>query len=293
MLLKKAKSADQTSALKPEVALEITNYCNTNCVFCCRKKMERKKGFISEKLYEKIINEISESGYTSLNLTGFGEALLHKRIIEFIKYAKEKGLYVKMFTNGFLLTQKISKMMMESELDEIIISIDSITREEYNKVRGNLDFDQILANLHDCVDTKNKFGFKTIITIQATVYDDFKSVKEIYNSLHRTVDRITFQSAFNWGGAMGGYKGPMAGKEISDSMPCQLLWYNRVVRWNGDVSLCCVDYDSKVNLGNVGERLLDEIWNGENMKKLKKLHLDGNKINIELCRKCNLFPIWW
>lgn len=293
ILLNKIKNVDSIKHYKPEVALELTNYCNSRCIFCTHDKMTREKGFIKKDLYIKIINDMFNNGYKCLNLTGFGEPMLNKEIVDVIKYAKKRNILVKMFTNGALLNKELATKILNANLDEIIFSIDTVNKSEYAKTRVGLDLDTVIGNLKQMCETKIKFKYKTVISVQSTLYKGFEKVNIVYKELTNVVDKITFQSAFNWAGRMNDYRGPIGNKKYGYQFPCHLLWYNLVIRWNGEVSLCCVDYDSDIILGNLNNDSLDDVWNSENFKKYRKLHLCGKKIQIKLCSKCNMFPIWW
>jgi len=63
-----------------------------------------------------------------------------------------------------------------------------------------------------------------------------------------------------------------------------------VILQDGSVTACCLDYDGQINLGNVNEQSIYDIWNGE---KYKKIRADFKKLNYKdykPCQKCN-FPV--
>ncbi|MDP2923139.1 MAG: radical SAM protein, partial [Candidatus Omnitrophota bacterium] len=79
----------------------------------------------------KIIDELKKLGTRLLTLHG-GESLLRKDIGEVINYAKLKGFYISLNTNGYLIPNKIKELIC---IDNIILSLDG--REENNdKNRG-------------------------------------------------------------------------------------------------------------------------------------------------------------
>jgi len=75
-------------------------------------------------LYRTVIDRLG--GISEVTLTGWGEPLLHPKIVEMVKYAKEKGKWVSLTSNGSLLTENLAKQLTQAGLDSISISIDDI-----------------------------------------------------------------------------------------------------------------------------------------------------------------------
>ena len=70
---------------------------------------------------------------------------------------------------------------------------------------------------------------------------------------------------------------PDAGHAAEDwKHPCHYLWRGPMyVKHNGDVYPCCQSYmlDGKP-VGHIGAQPLDEIWNSEEMQRMRRLHVD-------------------
>jgi radical SAM protein with 4Fe4S-binding SPASM domain len=69
---------------------------------------------------------------------------------------------------------------------------------------------------------------------------------------------------------------------------CRDFWERMTVYWNGDVALCCEDLDGAHIQGNLKESSIREIWNGEKMRALKKLHRNRRFAELPLCAECDL-----
>ena len=54
---------------------------------------------------------------------------------------------------------------------------------------------------------------------------------------------------------------------------------------NGNMLLCCNDFFGNHSFGNVKEKTIIEIWNGEKYKKLRS-EINKGKFNLEICKKC-------
>ena len=75
-------------------------------------------------------------GVPSIKFNWRGEPLLHSRIPDFIRLAKESGiLEVIINTNATNLTMKMSEKLIDAGLDLMIYSFDGGTKETYESMR--------------------------------------------------------------------------------------------------------------------------------------------------------------
>lgn len=114
-----------------------------NCRYCYGSYGTRKRDKdYSAKEFVNMIDELKEMGTGLLTLHG-GESLLRKDIGEIINYAKHKGFYVSLNTNGYLLHKRIEDLKC---LDNLCFSIDG--REENNdKNRGKGAYQKVIEGL--------------------------------------------------------------------------------------------------------------------------------------------------
>lgn len=85
---------------------------------------------------------------------------------------------------------------------------------------------------------------------------------------------------------IGILNGSLPSNKWSVVYPCGEIWRSLTVLSSGDVVLCCLDYDGSVNLGNLNEQRIDEIWNSKNFKDIRQLHFNRGGEMIGLCKHC-------
>jgi radical SAM protein with 4Fe4S-binding SPASM domain len=68
--------------------------------------------------------------------------------------------------------------------------------------------------------------------------------------------------------------------------PCGLLWNGLHVDYEGDMTLCCVDFDGEMLVGNIKQRGLLDCWNGPEMRECRRLHLSSSLDVNSLCYRC-------
>ena len=66
------------------VEIELTNDCNSYCTYCPRKYMRYEIGYMSLKLYRRLIDEISTFHNRTLVLFRRGESLLHPEFLKML-----------------------------------------------------------------------------------------------------------------------------------------------------------------------------------------------------------------
>jgi len=123
---------------KPEeIVIELTNRCNLECSFCFNQKIYPKgKSFdLSESTVQKVIDQAVALRVEHVRFSG-GEPMLHKGLVSFMKYSKDKGLRVKLNTNGALVDENLVSQMT-GILDNVLIPLNSYDRAEEKKTTGN------------------------------------------------------------------------------------------------------------------------------------------------------------
>lgn len=275
--------------------LESTRRCNLHCPMCPRTiKLERgekiEEGDMDFKIFKKIVDEGSENGLYAIKLSYLGEPLLCKDIIKMIKYTKEKNIIDIMFnTNGALLTEEISRKLIEAGLDKLFISFDSPFKEKYNKIRIGTNFDTVFNNVKRFIEIRKELGSSTpIVRVSMVVMKENKCDVLNYIKLWKdVVDLIGFSYYVNPQG-MDKKNRSVIKPKIYKNFVCSQLYQRLFVHWNGKIGLCCVDYDGELNLGNVRENSIEEVWLGEKIQSMRKKHNEGRWKEVRLCKKCHL-----
>jgi MoaA/NifB/PqqE/SkfB family radical SAM enzyme len=131
------------------VYVEITNRCNLNCSTCMRNVWDVEYGCMPAQTFERILSGIkTRSPKPDIFIGGYGEPLSHPDCLEMIEKAKSLGLHVSLITNGILLTEEVSRKLIELQLDRLWVSLDGASPECYADVRLGDALPVILENLN-------------------------------------------------------------------------------------------------------------------------------------------------
>ncbi len=270
-----------TTHLPTNLQFELTNICNLNCVMCPSQKQTRQRGHIDKQTYMSILDSYGK-GLEIIDFSLMGETLIHPEYDWFIKEAKRRGIRVVLSTNATFLTEENSRKIIDAGVDIFIISIDDVDGGSYNEIRKGANFDKVMENTRKFLALNDRKIFTIIQMIQMSInkkstWDYVKAMLPLgahqvrvkpYRDLDRTMHSLRTKDL------------------PASKMPCPYLWRAPVVTWEGTVLPCAVDFDGSHPLAKRPEKFIDA-WNGPKFQEMRKLHVEGKKDEIDLCRGCS------
>jgi len=283
-----ATGRDHSPVLPEIVQIESTNICNAKCVFCPRDDMHRRQGIMTFDLYTKIVDECVELGITHVRVHNYGEPFVDRRLVEKVRYAKQKGIQeVGMISNGSLITEEVARGMIDAGLDAINISVDASGKEVFESTRIGLKYDKVIANIERLVRIRAESGKHRPKLILSFVRQNNSADEQAFIEHWRKIaDKIHITDLHNWGGTLN--------QESDVNYPCYRPWLTFTVLWDGRVSLCCADFDGHTILGDMNTSSIKDIWNNERFLSVRREHLESG--GPDVCRSCDLpkkdSPLW-
>jgi len=273
----------------PEIVqIESTNICNAKCVFCPRDDMHRRQGIMSVELFRKIVDECAELGITHVRMHNYGEAFIDRKLVEKVRYAKQKGIKeVGMISNGSLITEPVARGMIDAGLDAINISVDAAGKEVFESTRVGLKYDKVIANIERLVRLRTETGRRRPKLILSFVRQNNSADEQAFiQHWSKVADKIHVTDLHNWAGTLN--------TESDVNYPCYRPWLTFTVLWDGRVSLCCADFDGKTILGDLNTQSIAEVWNAQPYRDARRQHLESG--GPDICRACDLprkdSPLW-
>ena len=251
--------------------------CVTNCVFCPQevlKKSYNDERIMSLEKFKKAIDKVPQE--ITIIFSGFTEPFLNKDCVEMILYAHEKGHKIAIFTTGIGMSiqdfDRIKHIPFSSGPENPILSykgepmynggftLHIPDNELYAKHPITNNYIKLLEHINN--EFNNVQGIRVVC--MGTVHDKIKHIFpgaqnidlwarannltkeiELKSELKQLVDKNLWKSAYRG-------EGPTT---------CGLdeKLYHNVLLPNGDLSLCCMDYNLEHILGNLYEQEYEDI----------------------------------
>jgi len=277
------------------IQIQTRTGCNADCVFCPygATAPSQPRGRMDWDLYRKIVDESARHRVRRISPYLMNEPFADEQIFERIAYVNRANprARVVLTTNGSLLSPgTVDKLLaLRGGVHELAISLHGIDPEAYERtVRGGLDFHRTLANVEHLIAEMRRRRLRRpalwITMVDTEIIDARKAVRHWrargvnarYTMLENRGGNVTQAEMIGHNPRMDYY---------SD---CTRLFKQAYVKFNGDVVLCCTDYEAKIILGNVRETSLEEVWNGPVATSIRAKFLSGRIGEISLCGACKI-----
>lgn len=295
--------------------LELTQFCNLECIFCDNRNLKRKKilKFDEIKDLDTIISSIEGNhNHSYIDISGYGEVMTHPDFDKFISFFKDKEKNVRITSNG-LLIDKFIDVIVNSTIIDMTISLNSLKTDVYQKLMGNNGLEKVIKNIQLLKDKGFKGKVNLSFVINRYNLDEVKNFIDMGKKLNCHIACIGLTPTLK----------DMYDKdlflEITDDVRKKVEEYkeyakennvsfyifnpnsdsqieNRTININnchyidnyffvgvtGNVVPCCWNH---ISMGNIKKDKFDEIFNGEKYNKLRKMIKKGNDKYCMNCRK--------
>jgi radical SAM protein with 4Fe4S-binding SPASM domain len=200
-------------------------------------------------------------------------------------------------TNAFFLNKENAKKIVDSGLDELIISLDGASEETYNQYRKKGSFQNVLNSIKE-INHQKKIQNKKypLIKLQFIVMKhnehEIKQIIQIAKTIG--ADKLFFKSV--------GIMDTDISKDISKYLPiqkrfirksfekiankCDYLWEEITINVDGSVVPCCRDSNNQYVFGNIFKEDFGSIWNNKKIQDFRGKILKDKKM-INICKFCS------
>ncbi len=285
--------------------IEPLNFCNLRCVECPagNGSLTRKKQEMSFDLFRKNIDEIGKN-LISLLLYFQGEPFLYKNLPQMVKYAHERKIFTYTSTNGhYLLDSLLLESLIKSGLDHLVVSVDGMTQDVYEKYRRGGNLQKVLDGIDNLIflKEKNRSATPTIeVQMVVTAENEHQTDDFLRFFKDKKVQKVSLKSAqiydFENGNPLipknaqfSRYEKCDDGKyKLKSSLRncCWKQWSSAVVTASGDLVPCCFDKNAEHKFGNVSTENLLSLWKNSVSHNFRKTILHQRK-SIDICCNCS------
>lgn len=168
-----------------EVNILPEKHCNFDCIFCpvgrSKNKVDTQKSFDEIDISLAELNKkIDETKAELVFINSKGEAFINDKILDIIDFIKNKGVSVRLLSNGYLLGRE-EFIKIANKCDEIVGEIKVITEEDFQKVQRPIDGYTLEKYINNMISFNKQYkgGFIFEVTIIKGYNDDEESVKKL------------------------------------------------------------------------------------------------------------------
>ena len=301
------------------VYLSLSNICNANCVFCDVRTNKEKKCNID---IFKLIDELSALGTKYIHFTGGGEPFINNDILQYMDYCTKKGLNIIFISNGYNLNEDKIKQLSSYNVKAVFFSIDSYKADVHDSLRrlpglwervtNNINIikeyiPDVKIAINHVLNRENIDDFENFIKLKDKFNFDF-----INPIVIKDCDELFFseEQIINYNKNLSYYY-ELAHKLDVEFLCDNIDFFKNDISSLGDRSSnndlrcvypsfctfidaptgfvypcdCSIHRDRNIyKIGELKEQSMDEVWNGEKRKVLKR-KLSNSELNCKT--KCD------
>jgi len=238
------------------ISIETFSKCNGGCSFCPVNRFDdpRKDVLMNENLFKKIILNLYDLNYKGQVILSLNnEPFLDKRIYDFAQTVRTylPDAYISILSNGTPLNVERFKKIIDN-VDELVI-------DNYNdNLEWHANIQTIMNHMSDKQIYKDKVKFR--MRLENDILDT-RAGQAKNRGWIKTLD-----------------------------ISCIYPFVAINIQVNGDVSLCCNDALSKVVVGNVENKNLEDVWYSKEYFDYRKKINSSRKL-VSICEGCDTVDI--
>ncbi len=282
-----------------EIALEIYGGCNYKCEMC-PQAWGREHNFLNTlpfDVFTKIVDEGKQYGVDLVSLQGSGEPTLNPKMPQYVRYVKEQGIKCISLTNGYLLTPKLSRELIESGIDTLRVSAIGYDRETYHRWMSKDAFDLVRDNVRAFVEIREELEGKTELTLYHLITDIDRQDYEVEMYRKNWIDYCRAPGEIwmmhNWAGSYTDLPYERQRRQRRSCgrphAPYLTVRAGGLNGHRGAVVACCfvLGQDSIAVLGHLDTQSIAEVVSGDKYNFLRLKHEREEFDDIPYCKNCD------
>ena len=280
--------------------VELTNLCNFRCCFCPTgtKSMQRVRGYMPDTVVEALIENIKKYNIPGIRFIRWGEPTMHPKYLDIIASVKNTGAMVHINTNGSLLDEIQIQKLIDLELDSIKFSFQGADEGTYNEMREGGDYNRLLGILKQMYELR-KDRMCPYIQVSTTLTgetieqiksfkDDVEKYCDYYNIGYTKLCHLNVENMKIDEEEKSKIRQLQQNEKIHHvySDVCPEAFDKLSINWNGDVTLCDVDYDGYLVVGNILDMDIKQLFNSKAANQYRDIIEKRQYGRIKCCSTC-------
>src|SRR5262245_27136094 len=237
--------------LPERLLVDFATRCNLRCPMCPvwgsddERAIDEVKGVMDLEAARHMLDEVMVAR-PMVAPSVDGEPLLIPNVKDVFTEIKRRGMPIAVNTNGLTLTDDLAKFFVELRVDSIMFSLDSVTKETLQKVRGVDRLEKIESNVFRLMRVRGDSEYPRV-GVSFTIQEDNQHELDAFVSRWvGVVDVVRTCPVFDTQiGTFTQIDAPV------ERRPCPAIYKTLPVHNDGTVRLCCLDGFRPTAMGNV------------------------------------------
>ncbi|MHC4914092.1 MAG: radical SAM/SPASM domain-containing protein [Planctomycetota bacterium] len=242
---------------------------------------------MSRELFAKILDDLSAYDDVLLTLGGWGDPLAHPEVFDFLRLARERGVYgLHLDTPGTLLDEAAAGELLACDVDVVGVRLGADSAGTYRELTGRDDFERVSA------------GIRRLVEMRAAAEREWPFVAveaekraEVEGELIGFFDRWSEAGAWPLIRPFSDYCGQLPDRAtvhltLAERVGCRRLMKELFVAADGSVPVCRMDFLMTGAAGSVAESSVEELWTSGRIAELREAQHRKDFGGFGLCAEC-------
>ena len=211
-----------------------------------------------------------------------GEPTIHPKLGEMLEYCSGKFIEFKMNTNATLLNEKLIHQILKSGVTDLVFSVDSYYKEEFESLRVNANFEKVVENIKKFKQIRDEFypNSNCVTRASGVQVSEKQDAKKFEKFWKEYVDFVVMVRMIHRWDLYNNTK------DMAAITPCHYLGRNLSIYFDGSTNPCDIDYEGKLVIGSTKNSTIRDLWNGEKYKQIFDAHKNNARQNFFPCDRC-------
>jgi hypothetical protein len=287
--------SDACAEFPTYVMFDITNLCNAACIHC-PQSIVNEDGTKPEYLenidhlafetFQRVVDECEGQELTFVRITADGEPFVHKRMLDMVRYATDRGVGpVGLTTNGSMLSEKRARALIEAGVAIIDISLDAAEAETYEEIRAGLKFNQVIKNVLKLLELREELDTDVQVMVSFVKQEMNVGQVEAFRAFWEPrVDKVLVREMISNVGLNDATESAWPGWDRR--WPCAHLFRRVVINHRGQLKYCPIDWRQETTGEPVDDVGIFDAWHSDFYWEHRMQHLNDAFAPSSACGDC-------
>ena len=279
-------------AVPDHIQIQTITGCNADCMFCPNGKtrLNIPRGQSMDKdLYCSIVDQSIALGIRRYSVYLMNEPMLDRNLpqrIEYVSARIRKPQYVKVTTHGGLMTKHMAQGLLDSGLNKLKISVQSLNPATYRDIMG-LDLAKTLRNIDRLLELKQQGGYKRprleiVMVDSIQTHNEIPAIKRYWQE--RDI-KLYIEPVENRADQKNIRDSAIGAGELKAFSWCRRLMEQVYILYDGRMVQCCADWEQRSVMGDLKQESLADIWYGKRYSDYRDRFSAGD-VKGMICAGC-------